>query len=84
MEVLIHVGIDTVKLEGKHFSPKVAKGQRVEDGQLLAEFDVDAIKAAGYNPMVIMVVTNSADYNAVVPIAEGQVGARELVLDVVS
>jgi beta-glucoside PTS system EIICBA component len=83
MEVLIHIGIDTVKLEGTHFSPKVTKGQRVSDGQLLAEFDVDAILAAGYNPLVIMVVTNSADYNAVVPIAQGEVGARELVLDVV-
>ena len=59
MEVLIHIGIDTVKLEGKDFTPKVTKGQRVEDGALLAEFDIDAIKAAGYNPMVIMVVTNS-------------------------
>jgi PTS system beta-glucosides-specific IIC component len=84
MEVLIHVGIDTVKLEGKHFAPKVSKGQRVTDGQLLTEFDVDAILAAGYNPMVIMVVTNSGDYAAVVPIAEGEVGARELVLDVVN
>jgi PTS system beta-glucosides-specific IIC component len=84
MEVLIHIGIDTVKLEGTHFSPKVVKGQRVEDGQLLAEFDVEAILAAGYNPLVVMVVTNSADYNAVVPIATGEVGARELVLDVVS
>jgi PTS system beta-glucosides-specific IIC component len=83
MEVLIHIGIDTVKLAGTHFTPKVTKGQRVTDGQLLAEFDIDAIKAAGYNPMVIMVVTNSGDYAAVVPIAEGQVGARELVLDVV-
>ena len=84
MEVLIHIGIDTVKLAGTHFSPKVSKGQKVTDGQLLAEFDVEAIKAAGYNPMVIMVVTNSGDYAAVVPIAEGQVGARELVLDVVN
>ena len=84
MEVLIHVGIDTVKLAGAHFTPKVAKGQRVEAGQLLAEFDVEADPAAGYNPMVIMVVTNSGDYDAVVPIAEGQVSARELVLDVVS
>jgi PTS system beta-glucosides-specific IIC component len=83
MEVLIHVGIDTVKLEGKHFEPKVAKGQRVAMGQELVRFDVEAIKAAGYNPMTIMVVTNSADYAAIVPIAEGQVNARELVLDVV-
>ena len=83
MEVLIHVGIDTVKLAGKHFSPKVAKDQRVQAGQALVEFDVDAIKAAGYNPMTIMVVTNSANYAAVVPIAEGQVSAKELALDIV-
>ena len=84
MEVLIHIGIDTVKLEGTHFAPKVTKGQKVTDGQLLAEFDIEGIKAAGYNPMVIMVVTNSGDYAAVVPIAEGEVSARELVLDVVN
>ncbi len=84
MEVLIHVGIDTVKLEGQHFSPKVAKGQRVAMGQELVTFDIEGIKAAGYNPMTIMVVTNSADYAAVVPIAEGAINPRELVLDVVN
>lgn len=83
MEILIHVGIDTVNLKGQHFEPKVAKGQRVAAGDLLVEFDVDKILDAGYSPMTIMVVTNSADYSAVVPIAEGQVGANELVLDVV-
>ena len=83
-EVLIHVGIDTVKLNGQHFSPKVAKGQRVEAGQVLVEFDLDAIAAAGYSPMTIMVVTNSADYAAVVPVAEGLVSAKELALDIVN
>ncbi len=85
MEVLIHVGIDTVNLAGKHFSPKVAKGQRVEAGQVLTEFDVEAVTAAGYNPMTIMVVTNAAEYSAIVQLAEGDgwVDSRELVLDVV-
>ncbi|HEX6887185.1 MAG TPA: beta-glucoside-specific PTS transporter subunit IIABC [Candidatus Nanopelagicales bacterium] len=83
MEVLIHVGIDTVNLKGKHFSPKVAKGQRVEAGDLLVEFDLAAVIAAGYNPMTILVVTNSADYQAVVHVTEDDVRARELVLEVV-
>jgi PTS system beta-glucosides-specific IIC component len=83
MEVLIHVGIDTVNLKGAHFSPKVAKGQRVAAGDVLVEFDLAAVIAAGYNPMTIVVVTNTADYTAVVPVAEGDVRARELVLDVV-
>jgi PTS system beta-glucosides-specific IIC component len=83
MEVLIHVGIDTVNLKGQHFSPKVSQGQRITAGDLLVEFDLAGLKTAGYNPMTIMVVTNSADYEAVVPIAEGQVRARELALDVV-
>ena len=75
LEVLVHVGLDTVELDGKHFTPKVAKGQRVTAGQLLVEFDIAAITAAGYNPMTVMVVTNSGDYAAVVPIAEGDVSA---------
>ncbi len=84
MEVLIHVGVETVNLKGEHFSPKVAKGQRVSAGDLLVEFDLAAVIAAGYNPMTIMVVTNSADLTAVALVAGGQVNAKELVLDVVS
>jgi PTS system beta-glucosides-specific IIC component len=84
VEVLIHVGIDTVNLHGQHFTPKTTKGQRVNAGQVLAEFDLDAIKAAGYNPMTIMVITNTGDYTAVIPIAEGQITPRELALDIVT
>ncbi len=84
MEVLIHVGIDTVNLKGQHFSPKVTKGQRVAAGDLLVEFDIEKVLDAGYSPMTIMVVPNAADYEAVVPIAEGEVTARELALDVVA
>ncbi|MGV1004503.1 MAG: beta-glucoside-specific PTS transporter subunit IIABC [Candidatus Nanopelagicales bacterium] len=83
MEILVHVGLDTVNLEGKHFRPAVKQGQRVAAGQLLVEFDIAEISAAGYNPMTVLLVTNSASYAAVVPIAEGEVTSRELVLDVV-
>jgi PTS system beta-glucosides-specific IIC component len=84
LEVLVHIGLDTVSLKGKHFSPKVTQGQRVESGDLLADFDLDGIVAAGYNPMTVVIVTNSGDYSAVVPVADGQVSSRELVLDVVA
>jgi PTS system beta-glucosides-specific IIC component len=81
LEVLVHIGLDTVNLKGKHFTPAVKQGARVEIGQLLTEFDLPAIIAAGYNPMTVMIVTNSADYAAVVPIGEGVVSTKELVLD---
>jgi len=82
-EVLIHVGIDTVNLNGKHFAPKVVQGEHVATGQVLVEVDLAAVKAAGYNPMTVVVVTNSPDYSAVVPVAEGEVTPKELVLDLV-
>ena len=46
--MLMHIGMDTVELDGKHFEPKVAKGDTVKRGDVIAEFDIPAIKAAGY------------------------------------
>jgi len=83
LEVLVHIGLDTVELNGKHFSPAVAQGQQVAEGELLAEFDIPAIKAAGYDPTTIMIVTNTGPYQAVVPVADGTVSASELALDLV-
>ncbi len=84
LEILVHIGLDTVQLKGEHFTPLVEKGERVERGQLLAEFDLAALTQAGYNPLTVMVVTNSATYSAVVPIAEGdEVSPADLALDVV-
>ncbi|MFV0451307.1 MAG: beta-glucoside-specific PTS transporter subunit IIABC [Propioniciclava sp.] len=60
VEVLIHIGIDTVQLKGEHFTSLVEKGQRVEAGDVLATFDLEAVKAAGYDPTTIVVITNSA------------------------
>jgi PTS system beta-glucosides-specific IIC component len=85
MEILVHIGLDTVQLKGEHFAPKVTQGERVTKGQPLAECDIDGIVAAGYNPTVIMVVTNHTEYSAVVPMTgEGEVTPEELLLDVVN
>lgn len=62
MELLMHVGIDTVQLAGKYFTPHVTDGQKVKKGDLLLEFDGDAIKAAGYPLITPVLVTNSDDY----------------------
>ena len=61
-EILIHVGLETVSLEGKHFTVHCANGDKVSKGQLLIEMDLDAIKADGYNTISPVVICNSADY----------------------
>lgn len=62
VEVLIHVGIDTVQLNGKHFNQLVEQGQKVSVGTPLITFDRQAIQAAGYDPTVMVIITNTADY----------------------
>lgn len=61
-ELLFHIGLDTVQLEGKHFTPYVKGGDQVKQGQPLIQFDLDAIKAAGFDPIVICVVTNQENF----------------------
>lgn len=58
----MHIGLDTVQLEGKGFKAFVAQGDTVKKGQKLIEFDIDQIKAAGYSVETPVVVTNSAQY----------------------
>lgn len=81
LEVLIHIGIDTVKLKGAHFTPRVEQGERVEAGRLLAEFDIDAIRKAGYTPITVMVVTDAGPYSIVVPEVSEDVREGDQVLD---
>lgn len=64
-EILIHVGMDTVNLEGKYFKPLVKKGDQVKAGQELLEFDLDKIKAAGYSVITPIVITNPDDFTDV-------------------
>lgn len=67
VEVLIHVGIDTVELEGKYFETIVAQGDQVKQGQLLSTVDFASIQKEGYDPTVVVVVTNTMDYLEVIP-----------------
>ena len=61
-EVLIHVGLETVTLKGKHFTIHAANGDKVKKGDLLIEFDLEAIKAEGFNTITPMVICNSDAY----------------------
>ncbi|MCY7186531.1 sucrose-specific PTS transporter subunit IIBC [Streptococcus gallolyticus] len=72
-EVLIHIGIDTVSMEGKGFAQKVTANQKVKKGDVLGTFDTAAIAAAGLDDTTMIIVTNTADYSEVTPVAEGTV-----------
>lgn len=72
-EILIHVGMDTVALEGEGFMAHVTQGSKVKAGQLLLSFDIDAIKKAGYPVTTPIIVTNTADYKTVEALAGGDV-----------
>ena len=61
-ELSFHIGLDTVQLNGKYFESLVQVGQHVQAGELLETFDIAKIKAAGYNPITMMVVTNQDSY----------------------
>ncbi|MEG0753121.1 MAG: PTS glucose transporter subunit IIA [Angelakisella sp.] len=64
-ELLIHIGIDTVKLDGVHFTPHVKKGDQVQVGDLLIEMDLEAIQAAGYNTITPVLVCNVDDFTTI-------------------
>ena len=73
VEVLIHVGMDTVKLNGRCFTIHVEEGEQVKKGQLLLEFDISGIKETGYEVTTPIIITNSDEFNDVEMKAEGQV-----------
>lgn len=73
VEVLVHIGIDTVQLQGRGFAAKVAKGDVVKAGDVLCEVDLAAVEAAGYDTTTVMIVTNTGQLTAVDPTASGLV-----------
>lgn len=64
-EILIHVGLDTVSLKGKHYTIHAHNGDKVKKGDLLIEFDVEAIKAEGFDVITPVVICNTDDYTAI-------------------
>lgn len=82
-EMLIHVGIDTVKLDGQYFTSHVKEGDVVTAGQLLLEFDVEQIAAAGYETVTPIIVTNSTDYEDVYALQKGDVQVQDELLQIV-
>ncbi len=80
LEILIHVGLDTVEMNGKGFTTYVHVGDHVKCGQKLLSFDKKAIADAGYKDVVVIVVTNSDDYQSVELIKIGPVNSGEKIL----
>lgn len=73
VEVLIHIGINTVELQGKYFDAKVAQGDRVTSGQTLVDFDLEAIQNAGYSTSTMIIITNTQAYQSICVVGENQV-----------
>ena len=82
VEVLLHIGINTVELAGQHFTAHVEVGQKVKKGDLLISFDMEAIKAAGYLCTTPMIVCNTDDYQSVKPVAQGDVKPGDQLVEV--
>ncbi|MCI1890702.1 MAG: beta-glucoside-specific PTS transporter subunit IIABC [Schleiferilactobacillus harbinensis] len=80
LEVLIHIGIDTVKLNGQGFTSHVSQGMKVKQGDLLVEFDQAAMTKAGYDTTVMMVVTNPGEFKSVMPSQYGRVSTTDNVM----
>lgn len=84
VEVLIHIGLDTVQLEGKHFTAHVKDGQAIKKGDVLVEFDIAGIKDAGYKLTTPVIVTNTANYLDVIADEPQEVVGGQPVLTVIS
>ena len=80
-EILIHVGIDTVSMNGDGFDQKVAQGSRVKAGDVLGTFDADKIAAAGLESTTMIIVTNTTEYSSVSTVAGESVEQGQALLD---
>lgn len=79
-EILIHIGLDTVNLKGQHYTVRAQNGDKVKKGQLLIEFDREAVAAAGYDTITPVVICNSGDY-ATFKIHTGAVTSQDVILE---
>lgn len=83
VEILIHVGMDTVQLNGNGFKSFVQTGDKVVSGEKLVEFDIEVIRAAGLSPITPIIVTNTNDFTEVLPTKDGNVVRGDYLMDVV-
>lgn len=83
VELLIHVGLETVRLEGRHFKVHVKEGQTIRKGDLLLEFDLQAIAAEGFDTVTPVIVTNSDDYADIIPTVGKQVKVQDAIIQTV-
>ena len=84
VQVLIHVGIDTVRLDGKGFTPRVSKGDDVKRGDVLTKVDLDVIRAAGHETITPVVVTNKKEFGAITLLTSGEIQRGDALLNVAS
>lgn len=82
IELLIHIGIDTVQLNGKYYHIHVKDGDKIKAGQLLAEFDMEGIEAEGYRIITPVIITNSDNYSSIVVTKTGNIQKGDQFLDV--
>ena len=83
IETLIHIGIDTVQLDGKYYDPQIKQGDRVKQGDLLVEFDIKQIKEAGYQVTTPIIITNTVNYLDVIPTDAERVALDDPILTIV-
>lgn len=83
VEILIHVGMDTVKLNGKYFNPKVKEGDHIKKGQLLLEFDIENIKKEGYPILTPIIISNTDDYSDIIKTSEKEIDYQQDFLTVI-
>ena len=81
-EILLHIGIDTVKLGGEFFESHVIDGQEISKGDLLISFDIEEIKKAGYKTTTPMIICNTDDYKSVNAVAKGSVSQKDKIIEI--
>jgi len=84
IEILIHIGMDTVQLDGKHFRAVATQGDSIKKGQVLVEFDIEAIKAEGYSLVTPIIITNTKDYADVVETDAKTVTTEDTLINVLA
>lgn len=82
VEILLHIGLDTVKLNGKHFTITAKEGDRVKAGDTLIEADLEQIKAEGYDIITPVVICNSDEFSEIVPEADGAVACGDTIITI--